>query len=380
MSGGIQSGLPSTQTPQPIIGDGWIQIGGSSGTKVYFDQLSKADQDLVIQYLLSAQFPVLNPPSDTAAASSGGNKADSVSATGAAVKMDQNRHDIVMQMLDKWIENLQKIAKENRKDNEEKSLKTLEISLHEIKHQQTSQPNEIFPIFALGFIVIGTGILQGITPDTLGVGAVQNNPIVNMSNHVIPPSSIIGDTTAQLALLGSLFVTGVQYFTVAQLIAQEGGKEAPKDAAFAKGYAENILGLVGTASFNSFLMAIVTQSVPKDKTIAPQRAGELVAMVKIILLSSALAMLYQAEAGKMTGTEFAAMLSGNIKFEVGDLKGQLVTQLKANLKLLSPKDQEKIITGLLEFFDGNPSMETLAEPSKVFAGLARTLSRGELAV
>jgi hypothetical protein len=250
---------------------------------------------------------------------------------------------------------------------------------HEVyKKQEAIQPNDNFPIFAVGLIMVGTGIQATMIPDQV-VNNVQFNPIVNMYNQVAAP--VMADMNVQLGMVGAIFAAGIQYFTIAQLAAGGADGKAPKkDLAFAKGFAENMLGLVGSTSFNTYLAAIVAQSIPKDTTTSPQRAVELVAMLKIILLSSALAMVYKAEAGKMTGTEFAGMLSGNIKFEAGDIRASLITQIKTNLKLLSPKDQEKFLLTLLEYFDGDPSIDTLADPSKVFAGIYGDVPRGELAI
>lgn len=373
MEGQIHSGLPWAQGAEPIVGDGWVQIGGSSGKKIFFDQLSKADQDLVIQYLLSAQFPLLTPPETVVSSNSGG-----IGAVGAAasLQVDQKRHEIIIAMLDGWLESIKKIGEANKRAEEKRVIERMSIMHHEVKRQEELQPNENFPLFALGMVLIATGIHQSLLVNPT-IGNVQINPFVNMAHQITPP--IMGDMRAELGLIGAIFAAGIQYFTVAQGIAAGGKGGSSKDAAFAKGYAENILGLMRSAGFNAYLLAIVTQSVPNGKTLDPQRAQELVAMVKIILLSSALAMLYQVEAGKMTGIEFGGMLNGNIKLEAGELKAHLASQIKGNLKLLSPKDQENVLNLLMEYFDGDPSIDSLADPSKVFAGISKTLSRGELA-
>lgn len=377
MSGEIHSGLPWTSGPQPIIGDGWVQLGGPTGQKVYFDQLSQADQDLVIQYILSAQFPVLMPPQHVNQSSDSNSIEGAISAS-VALKMGQNQHDIVTKMLDSWLANIQQIAEDNKRADEKRVIEKMAVAHEVYKKQEAIQPNDNFPIFAVGLIIVGTGIQATMIPDQV-VGTVQFNPVVNMYNNVAVP--VISDISVQMGIIGSIFAAGIQYFTIAQLAAGGGdGKAAKKDLAFAKGYAENMLGLVASPSFNSYLTAIVAQSIPKDTTTSPQRSLELVAMLKIILLSSALAMVYKAEAGKMTSFEFVGMLSGTIKFEAGDVRASLITQIKANLKLLSPKDQEKFLVTLLEYLDSDPSIDTLAEPAKVFAGIYGEVSRGELAI
>ena len=372
MSGQIHSGLPWTQVTAPVIGEGWVQLGGSNGKKIYLDQLSKADQDLIIQYLLSSQFPVLTPPQ--AAYSSNNHQTANIEGAGA-LKMDQARHDIVTAMLDSWLESIQKTAEQNKRIAEKKVIEKLDLAYQEFKRQGARESDGNFPLFVVGLIIVGTGIHQSILPDPT-LGTVQMNPVVSMYNHVAIP--VMGDMRAELGLIGAMFSAGIKYFTVAQAAA-EGSSEKLKDGAFAKGYAENIIGLISSNSFNQYLMAIVVRSIPKGQTLDPKRSSELVAMVKIILLSSALAMLYQVETGKMKGAEFAGMLSGTIVFPEADIRSRLIDLIRSHLKLMNPKDREKTLTALLEYFDGDPSIDSLADPSKVFAGLYEALPRGELA-
>lgn len=377
MDGEIHSGLPWTAGPEPIIGDGWVQLGGPSGQKVYFDQLSKADQDLVIQYILSAQFPVLMPP-QLVNQSNNSNSIEGAISASIALKVGQTQHDVITAMLDSWLASIKEIAEENKRADEKRVIEKMAIAHDVYKKQEAVQPNDNFPIFAVGMIIVGTGLHATMIPDQV-VGNVQFNPVVNMYNQVVIP--VVGDIAVQMGMVGAIFAAGIQYFTIAQMASGAAdGKEPKKDIAFARGYAENMLGLVASQSFNNYLTAIVAQSLPKDLTTSPQRSIELVAMLKIILLGSALALVYKAEAGKMTSHEFAGMLSGNIKFEAGDVRASLITQIKSNLKLLSPKDQEHILMTLMEYFDGDPSIDTLADPSKVFAGIYGDVPRGELAI
>lgn len=377
MSGEIQSGLPWTSQLAPIIGDGWIQIGGPTGQKIYLDQLSPSDQELVIQYILSAQFPVLTPPQAVGQTNSSSNSVEGATSATVAVQMQQKQSDIINAMLDAWLRSLQQIADENKRADEKRVIDKMAIAHQVNKQMEAVQPNDNFPIFAVGMIIVGTSIQSTMIPDP--IGSVQLNPVVNMYNQVVAP--VISDINIQLGMIGAIFAAGTQYFTIAQMAAGSAEGKAPKkDIAFAKGYAENMLGLVASASFNTYLTAIVAQSVPKDTTVSPQRSIELVAMLKIILLSSALAMVYKAEAGKMTGTEFAGMLSGNIKFEAGDVRANLILQIKSNLSMISAPDREKLLSTLLEYFDNDPSIDTLSDPSKVFAGIYGDVPRGELAI
>lgn len=377
MSGALQSGSPWIGGSAPLIGEGWVQFGGPAGKKVYWDQLSKADQDLVIQYLLSAQFPQLSPPQAVTASGDGdGQIIGGVSAASVAAMVDQSQHEIIMSMLNSWLVNIQEQAERNKREEEKRTIVGMSVAYQTFQHEVNVKSDSMVPLFAVGMIVAGTGILQS-TVTTPPTGGLEFNPVLDMYNQVIVP--VTGDMRAELGLIGAIFAAGVQYFTIAQIASSSAVGTKPKDGAFAKGYAENIVSLVGTNSFNQYITALVVRGASTSEPLSEDRIKELTAMIKLVLLSSALTMLYKAEAGKMTSEEFVGMLQGEIAFEEGDVRATLVGLINAHLNQLSPRFREKVLISLLEYLDSDPSIDTLAEPAKVLAGIQRNLPRGDLA-
>lgn len=377
MEGGIQSGMPWVGGTAPILGDGWVQFGGPDSAKVFWDKLSKADQDLIIQYLLSAQNPVLIPPQTIFLSSSNDYSVSGVSATQVALQMEETRHKIIIGMLDGWLKSIQEQADRSKKEDEKRAIEGLSIAYHTYRHEVDLQADSNFPLFAVGMIIVGTGIHQMMLPSS-NMGGVDFNPVVDMYAKTIMP--MMGDMRAELGLIGAIYAAGIQYFTLAQIASESVGKNArPKDGEFAKGYAENVVKLIGDPQFNAYLLAIVARGVPQGESLVKERLREQCAMVKVVLLSSALAMLYKSEAGKMTSLEFAAMLKGEIKFQDGDIRATLVALIRENLDEISPALKEVILGALLEYFDSDPAIEALGDPAKVFAGIYGTLPRGDLA-
>jgi hypothetical protein len=372
MSGEIQSGTPWVAGPLPTVGDGWVQLGGVDSKKIYWDQLSQADQDKIIEYMLSAQVPVLAPPQEVISAS--GDAVVGINADKIAFQIASSKHEIISQMLDNWIKSIQEQAERNKRDDEKRVIDGLSIAYHTYNHEVNMKTDPNFPIFAVGLIIAGTGIYQSLAPVVNNLG-VEFNPVIDMYKQAVVP--VMGDMRAELGLIGALYASGLQYFTVAQ-IAAEGGAKKPNELEFAKGYAENVVKLIGDASFNAYVMALVTQGTAKGESLSDERVKELAAMVKLVLLASALAMLYKAEAGKMTSLEFAAMINGEIQFAQGDIRAILIALIRDQLQLLSPSIRARIWTSLLEYFDSDPKIEALGDPAKVFAGIYGTLPRGDL--
>lgn len=390
MDGQIQSGMPGAGTPgasgpAPIVGDGWVQLGGTEGKKIFWDELSQADQNMVLQYLyfLSPQIPMLIPPQSVISTAQEINNVGgmgNVNVSSIAVLAEQSKHDIIMNMLDGWIKNIREIGEQSEKDYQKKTIEAMDLAFRTYRDHGNPQKDVNFPLFSVGLIIVGTGITQAMLPNKIDPGVTQIgvNPVLNMYTHAIVPNM---NEMVALGMIGAIYGAGIQYFTVAEIAAKgaTGDKEKPKDNVFAQGYAKNMISLVNSSSFNSYLMAIVTQNIPKGQTVSPESAFERIAMVKMILLSSALAILYQAEAGKMSGEEFAGMLNGTIKFEAGNIRANLVSLIRANLDIVKdPKVRSAILNSLLEFFDTDPSIETLSKPAELFKKLGENLHRGDI--
>lgn len=376
MSDQIQSGTPWVAATEPIVGEGWVQLGGTGSKKIFWDELSKADQAQVIQYLLSAQFPMLSPPQTVVDASYQNGSISSLSASINSV--EQTKHSIIMGMLDQWSKSIQEQAERSKRADEKRALEGLAIAYHTYQHEVNLERDAFFPIFAVGMIIVGTGIQQALTP-ALNVTGVELNPIVSMNSAVIPP--VMGDMRAVLGLIGAIYAAGIQYFTIAQLTAESAGKgEKPKNGEFARGYAENVVKLIGDPTFNAYLLAIVTRGTAEGESLSEQRVKELTAMIRVILLSSALAMLYKTEAGKMTSIEFMAMVKGEMKFNPNDIKATLIDLINSNLLNISPEIRKQVLESLKSYFDKDPDINTLSDPAKVFEGLYETIPRGDIPI
>lgn len=397
--------ISSQGTAAPVItGDGHVQYKG----KVFFwDDLDKADQEKVIEYYISAQIPLLPFPIIQAAQSSSGSDQSSgvtgVSSTSnsptqtvghasyevyqqqqnvnsAAIQMvaNQQLHKIILNMLDAWVTSNQEIAEQNKEAARKRETIESAKRAYEIQQDRTQDSSEKFMIaFTMGVILAGSALAQGlaVNPTT---NIVVANPVVSMSNTAIPP--VFGDIRTQLGLINGIFATGVMYGSAAEVAAKatgKGGKLAGPD--FAIAYGKNIQEMVKSNGFTSYLTSIVAHEGQKIGQTQEQ-ITQLVSMMKMVLLSSAMALIYQSTAGKMTSIEYASMIKGTLKYKENDtVLQQLAEDASSELKLLSPHHKETILAALLDFFDTNPSMEVLENPGKVFSALFPTFHHPEMA-
>lgn len=377
MTGDIQSGMPWVGANNPIFGDTWVQLQGPDSEKVQFDDLSPSEQVYIIQFLLNPQVPILAPPTSFQMTNDKGN----IVGIQAAASLDETQHAIISQLLDKWLISI----KENADAAKEKDEKQ-RIIKHDIQRQidglsavkssyQNSQEAQDanFAAVSLGIIITGIGITQAMMPNPT-TGTISVNPIQDIANTTIQ------QIAPDLTMVIPVFCMGILYSTAAEVINKPANGEEKKDFAFAKQYAENIRNLVGSASFNNFLMALVTVNVAKGEPVSEERMTQLMSAVKLVLLASSLALVYIAEAGGMTSIEFRAMLNGSVSFPADDVRSKLLGDIKELLKRMDPEEAHDMLAALDRFFDNNQTLDTLSSPSKVFQNLNTFLPRGDLSI
>lgn len=373
----IQSGLSGAGAPIPIIGDGWVQLEGASSEKVTWDELSQAEQVMVLQYLLSAQSPQLTPPSSVDAGNNS-SAISSISALQTVASLDSKNHEIISGILDAWLDGIKQIADAQKADDIKKQQEKTELNrqiqglsnvntAYRASENYASDPN--FNGITLGIIITGTGITEAMMVDSAGAGV---NPVQDIANRTIAPLS------NDLSMLIPVFCMCAVYQASLQVVSEVSNSEEPKNLDFANKFAQNIMGLIGSANFNSFLSVLITANVADGAPVGADRMNQLMASLKLVLLSSALALVYIAEAGKMTDVEFQAMLSGKMTFPEGDIKGKLLASIQVQLAAMAPSDKAMILSALSSFFNSNPSLDALSNPATVFAGLNRALPRGDI--
>lgn len=386
MQENIQSGMPWVGANNPVFGDTWVQLNGPDSVKIQYDELSPSEQVYIVQFLLNAQTPVLIPPTSFSA----GDQA-SISGIQAAFAVDQSTHAIITSMLDNWLISIQKSYDEAKISDQKKRIETDEIqrrlvNLSEINSQyrsseiQASASDSELSAVAAGIMITGIAIAPVMIPDPTGVVSIK--PIQDMAAQTIQPLA------TDLSMLIPVFCMGYMFQSVREVMAappKNGGEI--KNLAFANQFADNMLNLMASGSFKSFLTALITSSIAKGEPVDPQRMTQLMATIKFVLLASALALVYIAEAGRMTSTEFRSMLNGDVDLPEDSKLNRLLEALRGVpgneedqglLGQMDPEEAESMLSALDAFFNDNPTLDTLSDPSKVFQNLNLYIPQGPI--
>lgn len=354
-----------------------------------------------------------------------------------AMAAEQKNHDIIMKILDGWLDNIQKLKKEYEdKINSPQyqqwiktqsadytanlNLTNAVTSTPEYQawalSQITPNPAQVLqPAFspkeALNVGVINSldnyvkntnpadstnAITAGfvVASAILAVGAV-GNPVVDpvQSNIATDPLKdqwaavsplVPSNMAAELGLIGSLFTVGIIYqATVANIAEKAGTGNKPHKLDFAQAFAEKMLTLTGSPQFNLFVQGALVNKMNGSEALTDARKAELASLVKIVMLTSALGAYYKIEAGKNTEQEFLSMIRGDpslgdIVFPAGDVRAKLVQAIRKELNnLTDPAERTRILEAIGEYMGKDPKVDALTDPQSVFEGLLDTTPYGE---
>lgn len=175
--------------------------------------------------------------------------------------------------------------------------------------------------------VVVTGVTSQV-PDTVSTSQILVQPIKDASDRIL--THYAPNHAAELGYLGTLVMTGSSYFALGQTVPKAGDEPAVINFEFAKNYAQKVLSVVNGSEFNSLAMAIYTNRIEGGEKLSEERVQELAKGLKIVLFSTALALLYKTESsfkgqgGGITGQEFAALVGGNPGLADSQLKKDLV--------------------------------------------------------
>jgi hypothetical protein len=212
--------------------------------------------------------------------------------------------------------------------------------------------------------------------DVASTKMVAVNPIQDAANSVLP--IIPPNFQESVVLTINLFVIGAMYSSTAELLPKiKGGDQKELDFTAAKAYAAEVCDKVENNEINYFLMALLVNSSEEGAPITNERLNQLAAMVKMIMLSVALAILYKVEAGWLKGEDFRALIQGELQPR-SDEEARLVSmfgQLQGSGALGEAWDN--LLEALINFFESNPSVEDMLNPMRVYAGVSSSLPTTE---
>ena len=257
--------------------------------------------------------------------------------------------------LSKWVQSIQDISAQNTKTQAQK--RTNEIESDKTKDTQKAEEENGEKARAVGIqTLVFSGLLAaGLVP---GVATVSATTMATITQAIaaIAPAGLQALPAAFITLAGAMASGAVMQASLQTIFSGAKSKDKKAiDAEFVKNYSAKILGTINDSSFTSTLSKLF-----------PDKA-DLIPTAKLILLATAIGLSYKAETGHMIGLDFLNLVNGLVTLPPNDPRLGLIAAFQATLAGMKNGDQMK--QKLAAYFDSNPSLDSLLEPSEALAGM-----------
>lgn len=368
-------GGPSSVAPASVNGTHSTKKTGFSNK----DSLSSSEIEaaLLMMYTIYAQNPTLQPPVEF----------NKLGLDGGILGLTAQYHKVVMNVLDSWAENIKKIAataaeiekgpQHQSKIEHERKLRLGIVEGVKNYADQLKSSHEDGMLGSLATALVLTGAFIGAVTvvdvsSTLLVGVTpQIDAAVGFSTHALSPLS--ETFAAQLGLIGAWAMgTMISYTTLESVVDKQSGKTVD-DKTLAEKYATKALKMIVSPELGSFISGMLVSKTEKGAPLTNERQNQLAAVLKMVLLSSALAAVYMSKTGHITSDEFLSLARGTMKPEKG-VETDLVVAIKDLLDDMLPSEKVKILDALASYMDTHPKFASFLNVGKTFDSVSEELT------
>lgn len=233
-------------------------------------------------------------------------------------------------------------------------------------------------------IIVGGAVAVGVFEMSVSPGGMSSTPFSSPA-EIVNRFQFLGPELIQNALpIVNLLVMPLIYNTSWEvLIGNMKTKEKDNNLNLARSFAEKTIKIVGDSDF--IMVNLVNKLINTEK-LSPEEKNKLIAVVKFMLASLALCLLYSVEVGKvrdgkfwgMEPKEFQGLLNGTIEIpdptkgklsKDDQLKYTLIRQIKSQMDALPKELIAKTIETLFEYLTHPHNIDDMLDPLKVLSQL-----------
>lgn len=166
-------------------------------------------------------------------------------------------------------------------------------------------------------VIIGGGVrFDSVASDGISGTLIPIQPVRDANNSIL--IQMAPNQAAELGYLGALFANAAAFsslrLTINSVSPTEGGAI---NLDYARHYATTLLKSVNSSEFNSFCMTILAHSLEGGEPLTRDYIDQLVKQIKVVILATALALLYKMEGGGGIAKEdFLSLVHGKINSEL----------------------------------------------------------------
>lgn len=282
------------------------------------------------------------------------------------------QEQLVLSMLDKWLEQEAELAKLQKEsdllremDLQRIAMKILQAFVEKttLSHAPISQP--------ILSMLIGSLLTSNVS---IKAGSLASPFIAAFSGATISPPFLENVPNSLIAELGSLSLGLISATTTwatpmaMALCSATGsyGQQAAYD--ISKSYAMTLCSFLMDPSLEAFVFSRLEEAKGRG-LIDESKMNLLMAAFRDSLLINALALLYKAETGGVTGKELLAIIDGTMQIPEDNFLHTLAVLIKDSLKTLPKEEAMTLLKDLLTRYDEQLQIESLVEPTTSFTSL-----------
>ncbi len=237
----------------------------------------------------------------------------------------------------------------------------------------------VIPLVAA--MIIGGGLALGSTEITTSLSGMSSNAMKNVVELVERIQPLFPSVSVQniIPLINLMVIGPIYYNSWDEAVSNFKNHERHNYVQIAQNFARDVLKMIGDPNF---ILTLINR-MEGSTALAGGDQDRLSRMLKIILLGTALGLLYSVEVGKVQQEKFGGMepeelrdlLSGDLVAPVDsnkkptvqqELTANLIKRTREQLSLLSPEDRLEIVSLLLDYLSKNRELDPMLDPAKIF--------------
>lgn len=277
---------------------------------------------------------------------------------------------LVLSLLDKWVAAEQAYAEASREAAKERDIKLQQAALEILRSyfSKVSTQKEVLSAPVISTI-IGSLLTSSITLETASLASPFISAITGLSESIplisnIAPSvqALLGALSLGLISASSTWATPVSMALIKSMTTFS-PQQATLDAA--KAYAVTLSSFLMNPAFESFISSQLQEAVAAG-LIDESQASLLTATFRTSLLIDAMASLYRAETGGVTGAELLAFINDPSKLPEDSYLRTLITLINESLKDLPQDVSSTLLEQLTVRYDSKLQNGSVIDPISSF--------------
>lgn len=241
----------------------------------------------------------------------------------------------------------------------------------------TTNPNpNQFPNLhtVIATIAIGSGLTTFIVAPTdsssTSSAAISYNVAQDATQQI---TQLIPDPrSVDMGIIGGIWATAAAFQAAWLTVGRtDPSEKRTVDMQFARAYAGQLVAQCADPEYTNYLTTLVTTNLDQAHDAPPEQIKQWVAMMKVGMLLSALALFGQMQ-GKdaPSGADIVSLLNSETPLGADDPRAPLINAIRSHLsEITDPDVRASVLLNIMNFLDSRRSTASLTDPAAILLGI-----------